>query len=1648
MTKGRGRRPAGGSANIGGVTYQSRVAAFYYVAVLGETEASPPLALPPSATLDFVRCESGQPVDDLLVGISTGGNIFAQVKRSIGLSPAATSPLRSVAEQFVRQYLSSRDSGDPPSAPMGPLDPARDRLALIVGPTSPRSLSESLATALDRVRILRESEPLDSAPSNDAEKRALRAFADHIRSAWSNVAGASPSDTELRSLLHLSYVVTMTVEGGTDEVMAKDRLRRTVLTNPAQADAAWKCLLSKASDMGKERAGLDRLALQRFLFDHEFAVKCPRSYEADLAALKELTTQSLDLLLPLAQIPLKGTAPLHIQRAASEHLMAAAKEQSVLVVGEPGAGKSGCLRDFCVNEQKNGHDVVLILVDRLEAGGTGQLCQEIGLDHELVDVLRSWPGSAPAYLVFDALDAARDERLSRKVRDAIAAILQSNSRWRVVASIREFDLRYSAELKSLFPGPAAAPSSASPEFAGVAHLKVPRLSATELAQVATASPELATLLEAAPKPLRELLHVPFNLKVAAQLVAEGTVSDTLNPIRSQLDLLDRYWQHRVLGKATARYEGERILRQVCEQMVSTRLLQVETLALGPSGPGLEELVRSNVLAEWQPIRAKQPNRYRLAFAHHVLFDYAVSRLLLRGHSDSLMGQLRDIEDFAVMARPSLVFHFSYLWQDDRDEFWRQMFALLTDRSAPKIAAIVAPTVLVDSVSRLSDLQPLLDASAASSEAVALSLGYVIGALLVGKVKIAGSTGPWCALTEALSTRLSDQTIPTVRILVAQATDAHQDLTSDQRVQILVAAAALLNATWRDHPDDDVDVGVALQALCHTFSGAPHIAEPLLRKAIEPKHLAERGHTELKWLARGIVSLFKDAPILTADIYAAAFSYREDSKEQTPLDNSHIMRLVSNRSQDYQHVLWQLAEVFPQFLQLEPSEAIRALLVALRVYLAQQGASAAADTFEPEMFHLCGRKAQYKPDHSAIWDAGLYRDHDDPVRMLNALGQYLREVSKAGDQAALDRSLTALLLHGGSAVVWRRFLDGAAEVGGLLADVAAELCSATPILVGLDTSDAAGRFLKKRFAERSADERTRIEDAILSIYRGPTEGQENQKTQARLLGCLSEQAILHSELLQRLKELQATGAVPPNTPPFQYTRMTGRPYTTEDFLRGEGVQVEEPQNRRFLDMIQALSAFSSQVGNARPEPSAVQRLLPDLKSMYAALSEETADIHPEVVSSAWAHLANACSTAARMPGISLKNDPGKTIRRLLLDATTGARPVLNLAMEESFEQTASWGSPATRIDAARGLAALVSTASGHDDEILQALKTLSLDAVAAVRFQVPEALLVLHATAPEFVWQTAARMASQETSRTVLQALIARTLAPLASARPDEVVRLVRQVLDRHAGKPHHDCTTTAIQLLAEMHLYDAHPDAAAFVSQTVERIAESPSEVRDLVLALREAITYGSDGPADTAVRQRGLDLMRWMLRASLVAFRGLQDSQGSIGATQWTESVRGLARAYVEIVVALSMELYVASGAFAMRTPVQPRQEPPPPAIRQRLYREASGLLGEFVQVEHVPAAYHIVETLESFIPDDPRGAFLRICTVVKRSAPRGYARDYLAAELVVGIIRRYLADYRSLLRDDIDCRRVLVEILDLFIDAGWPNARQLTYGLEDIFR
>jgi hypothetical protein len=200
-------------------------------------------------------------------------------------------------------------------------------------------------------------------------------------------------------------------------------------------------------------------------------------------------------------------------------------------------------------------------------------------------------------------------------------------------------------------------------------------------------------------------------------------------------------------------------------------------------------------------------------------------------------------------------------------------------------------------------------------------------------------------------------------------------------------------------------------------------------------------------------------------------------------------------------------------------------------------------------------------------------------------------------------------------------------------------------------------------------------------------------------------------------------------------------------------------------------------------------------------------------------------------------------------------------------------------------------------------------------------------------------------------------------------------------------------------------------------------------------------------VRHRALAFVRSLLRAARNMIEDVNAHYSVADGHPLPEPDAARVRAAWQVADQVASSLYFTSGAYDERRAGDGSSARGPNAAERRLYEEAGDILDEIGSLGAAPIIHHLVETLEYFIPIDPRGVFRRIAAAVRAGKQGGYHYETLAVQLIVRITERYLADYRYLFAEHEECRRDLVDLLDAFVGAGWPDARQLTYRLSDIF-
>ena len=1635
-----------------GADYQNRVAAWFAAKMLAERDAQP---ITPPGAVAYLRSETREAIDDLLVATDLDNFAFIQAKRSLSFSGLPTSELASVFAQCVRQFLHPEEENLRPWSRK--LHPSRDRFLLVTSPDASEQVRKDLNTVLERVSLLAPQQVMQDAAHTAKEKIALAAAIEHVRREWNAETGNEPTPDQVKSLLSLLRIVTLDVEaGGVHEREAIGDLRAHVLLDGTQERSAWTHIIALCKQTAIVRLGINLAQLRSKLQADHIKLLHERAFRSDILKLQRHTTDSLALLDENSAIKLPSRN-LKVHRDIVSILDATKPLPSLVVVGPPGAGKSGVLYDLALHLSQGGNDVVCIAVDRLELTSAARLREELSLSSTLIDVLKHWDGEQPGYLIIDAFDAARGDTAASTLLELIQQA-QSTDRWKVIVSVRKYDLRYSPRLRKLFPYGghlAFGPLHTDSEFSFINHVKVDAFTSAEFNQCCAQWDALEALKTAAPPNLLQLLYIPFNLRLAAELLDSGRVPEDFSGLQGQTGLLKAYWQCRV-ESGTGSGLRERALRQCVDSMVSARRLRTDRQNITESAEALEQLLKANVLSEWQASPTTQPTRQLLSFSHNLLFDFAAEQAYLPYDPEAFVSLLTSDLDLAIVLRPSLHMRFQLLWDTNRDDFWSQTFRFCSSSALSPLTQSVPLTVVAESASVHTDVKPLslalIDPTSADHKGASVAYRHLVGILIADRPEnlsnLGHAAGPWSALAEdATQTPEFDQ-IANALSWIESSLITWDGRTAAQAKSVGLVARRILSFAWAASNRNGPLVTAGVRAVCRTFGTNPVESASLLRQAFVPAHLQKFGYEELQWIVRSIASFLSTDPIFVVDLYVAAFSWQEEAEDDTALGSpSQIVGFKSNKRQDYQHALWELNQKFPSVLMLDLETVTNMVIKVVSAHSIRDHHA----TGQTEFFDIDGIPSGLLTDYSGIWVDHYGSFGSEPVSMLHSYFRHLDEDVLANG-APLPRPIFELLVGSGHVgVLWRKLL-GLALKNEVLLNQLRSAAWAKPLLVGYDTERLMFRFLQAAYPRLADAEKVLVENTIMDLPYRVRGGIFGRETRDRFLGALegnvlqTARAKRHQTILRNAKRLRVD--------PLEESRITAgamRSPPPELVYGWRGVNTQEPQNRRAIELQDPLRAFNSEDMNVNSVPTADEALavLPDMERMWCALGDEwPSQINPDVLHESFALLIQTASKAAQVPDLMSYRTLAVFIERVLLTGSATLWPEMDEEKNAIFDGHGSWGSPSGRVEAAEGLMFYV--VDQHQYRLLHhpAFRAILNDSSALVRSRISSCLLRLYQTQPDEMWELIEHFATDKSTQVRKSVVLA--LSQLARPHPERALQMITEILDRaDAAQPGADeLRRIAVQNLVEYYIWRGDMTAQASVFTLVSNIPRTHIEAANMTFALRHgmmatAIEGRSEDEA-LAARERAVEVFSLIIDEVTDAVGPLLQKLSD--KEEWNTEEGKTFQDMTKLASNLSQELYFAVGAFQEGRPYSAPQVESPEQVW--LYRAINGRWDKLAEIGEAKIAHSLTQSLEMFISIDPEPIFLRVGAILKASKAWGYQYEQLGFDLVLRIFTTYLAEYPELFQQNPECLKIMRETLELFIGVGWVAARSLSYRLDELFR
>ena len=1325
---------------------------------------------------------------------------------------------------------------------------------------------------------------------------------------------------------------------------------------------------------------------------------------------------------------------------------------SGVVLGPPGVGKTFLLKSYCDGLLQTGVPCLFLPIDKLGANSEADLRVALGLQTDLASYLKTQDRQTddPPVLVIDAFDAARSEFAQQFVLDLIRRLRDAlGDRWRIIVSVRAYDAKKSAALQQLFSPAADSPAPFQDPDISCQHFAIPLLSDGEVAQVIETIPQLPALYKAARPEFRALLRIPFNLWLVEQLLLQSDTPTELTDIRSEIGLLHLFWRHRVEHAPTST-DLAVVLSKVTSRMVADRALAVRIADVYPLGAGSTwELLLSSEILE------VSRDRQRVSFRHNILFDYAVSVLLIEDQPEAACAFLADDPSRPLFLRPSVDYYFTRLWHVRPQVFWTVLwFMLRAPQTHVRVYARLVPmTVMAREARELVQLQPLLGelaAHSATGSTAMLHLLQVVRSLFKGQRDTLWSAVLRYAV-DSLRREFAWELATLAFDMLERAQRIGQPEVLDDCGHV---GRLLLHWVWLERPRgetafvDNVGSVWGVRLVCRTYAQDPESSRRLVSPILDALSEAALPIDYVSRLTDEVPHIWRVDPDLVVDIYAAVFSHVETSEAQTNL-GTPVLPLTSTRRQDFSMCQYHLIQHYTAFLAADATAAARAAVGALNEYVVGRHVQQFLNpgfTIDDvtQRFALRNRTALYVRDLSYSWDAG---HRDEPMQLADQLLRHVETIANAGDVASIESLLDLFASEVRCALFWKRLLESGSRVPSVFAERLFELVVAEPIVENPETFQALGQFLEAAFPYFDADHRIVVERYILALANGAANDKDPESRtyrRNRLLSRLPRELLVTDDAKGIRRALEEGAGLVNNRPLVHFETGWGA-YSEEQWLQDEGIDPSKPENQALLEATKAVEQFSSDWRNDRPPAEAVATIVPELRSAFRAAADAT-DADEEARAVAWTRTAAAAEAVARgVEDADAQRDAYELAKVVLVTAFASDPADDELDLDESYT-LASWSSSGA-TEAAQGIPWLLRLKA--DDDLVGPLESLCRDRRPWVRFLTARELFRFTATSSDLFWRLAEERARTEPN-VVAQDALCQTLGGLLPSEEDRVAPLLSLLAGRINVD---DQDSEALRTLTGIAMWLALARRNRWAIGYADQILERPDEFsHGLSYAVFEAIQYVAPNRIWTERAEWSTRAVAWLSRALDAATRGLKAVRSRAGDT-WDDATTERAKRLYGTLHEVVMRLHFAfdpefdssrrGGGTASESQ------------RNEFYRQVTPLLEQILTLAREPdkgmmfasTAHHFMEFLRQALPYDPRGVLHFAAQVVLAAESGGYHLDSMAASETVKLAERILTDYRSELRNAA-AMGDMVQLLDMFAKVGWPGALSLLWSLDEVFR
>jgi hypothetical protein len=1307
-----------------------------------------------------------------------------------------------------------------------------------------------------------------------------------------------------------------------------------------------------------------------------------------------------------------------------------------VIIGKPGVGKSYLIKElkrFLINKEVLSF---IVRIDATEDASDTSIEKDLGLDLNWIDAFKKVKieDNQKAVLFFDAFDAARDEKLRLDyLRQIKKAKMELSDKWNIIVSVRTYDATKSPELIKLFPA-----SFRNEGVIGCRNIEIPKLSVEELNKAIEKEAQLKEVYDNCTDQLREVLLTPYFLTLLEKILqAEATDKNVLEirAIKSEIQLLDRYWLAKVIGSHDSVFR-EKLLYRITNEQVNSKTLSIlkSELLYNSTAQELEtfDYLRSeNILEEFSI------NNNRVGYSHNILFDYAVSRLCISEEINELLSFIRFDTTRPFFFRPSFTYFFTGLWHKKRPLFWDIYWKLFNspDKEIQLSLKLILNTIASTEFETLEDLKEI------TSKEDRLTRSHAIKQLLQSLIFLRENrlNSSDSQFIHFLSSNLSFEYLQEFSYLLQKLTEC-----SDFEPRNCgLSARNFFNfiLTNRNKPEsnkawlDRLGSTRGVSLICITYESDISSSKALLENVLQ---FLQEPTFDIWYFTTLTDKLdpiaIHDAPFV-AKIYRTIFNHKELSDTQTSM-GTVALNLLSNRRQDFDMCYFSLIQYYPKFLISNPRIAIELGLSIVTRFIIEDKFQVYGIKPKVEEFRIGELECELFSDMSLTWHDHL--GYNSPAQMGEEIINYFDSELSSGNPKIVCDYLPIFFKNAKPAYCWKKLIELGVKYPNELKDILFPIPLTNVILLNEDIIYEVSSFIEATARLYMPNQLIEIEIAITNILVGANLHDDTieflEGKVSRLLNCIPYELIQ----LEKSKEFLSHHKKILNEPPFKPS-WSSEPVTTELWLQRKGVDPTNPVHSNILKQINTLEVFNNKWLNGTPQRTEYLDYLSCAKFLYNSMMATIDPIDPKLIYTSLKEVARTCSLVCRSTSVIEKSE--LEIISTILEYCFNFESQYDKEIDENMSPAGGY-SATPRIEAAEALAHLASI--NHSNKFLSIYTSAVNDKHPIVRFNAIKYLSLIKKRYPNEYWAIAFHRLKEEKDSFTSSVLLGNIF--LDSYEDNSLIEKVLKIAsERKDAFAERSSFTDNYTTLLLKHSTKGNQTATEIIYQNIS----NSKFCKQLVYKIFDFLDPGHPFNKYEESNQHNFYLFK-LLNDIIIENGKILTNLSDAELKKENPSIKSALELFDSIIQQIYFSLDIREGRRKKdRLPVSEKN-------RIAFYFKIKPLLLEILSISKSTTseglvightAYYFSQLLNGVLSYDPKDVLGMVNQITMYSYRTGYTFDSSSIEEIVRITEKIFADHRSLLLEKESFDN-LIGILDIYVQSGWTRAIELLWKLDDIFR